>query len=185
MNVVRMCEDACVRFLHSTQQLKHHTTNRSTKKQDAKLHLHLLAPSSGPWGGGTAWCPPGRAWGPRTPPAYPGAAGGCRHAASGRGTAAPPARGSSVSGRWKMHKSVAACSTTVPQEIKPQCACYWDQLRQDVGSVAERHLFLSAWHKRGDLYNVMEKRCVLCYSAHGLDVSKHRNTVNENHDLLF
>ena len=35
MNVVRMCEDARVHFLHSTQQLKHHTTNRSTKKQDA------------------------------------------------------------------------------------------------------------------------------------------------------
>ena len=169
--------------LHSAVKAPHHQPiNKEARRQ---LHLHLPAPSSGPWGGGTAWCPPARAWGLRTPPTCPGAAGGCRRAASGRGTAVPPARESSASGCWKMHKSVMACSATVTQVLKPQCACYWDQLRQDVGSVVERHLFLTAWHKRGDLHNVMEKRCVLCYSEHELDVSKHRNTVNENHDLLF
>lgn len=40
MNVVKMCEDACVRFLHSAQ---HHTINRSTKKQDANCtHIFQL-----------------------------------------------------------------------------------------------------------------------------------------------
>ena len=128
--------------LRSAAKAPHHQP--VNKEARCQLHSHLPAPSSGPWGGGTAGCPPGRAWGLRTPPACPEAAGGCRRAASGRGTAVLPAHGSSASRRWKMHKSVMARSAMVTQEIKPRCACYWDQLRPDVESVVERRVFLTA-----------------------------------------